>query len=139
MHRISRDESARHLREIEEAFVTLREDFHASHRVVTTVASSRPSLAQSQLAQTREAVMAHDGASACGDNPSPRCLCVETAHDASQLAPTGETVMARLHVETTHHRACLPFYMGTAKLLCCLLYTSPSPRDKRQSRMPSSA
>ena len=27
---------------------------------------------------------------------------------------------------------CLP-------LLACLLYTSPSPRDKRQSRMPSSA
>ena len=29
----------------------------------------------------------------------------------------------------------------TALLVCyaCLLYTSPSPRDKRQSRMPSSA
>ena len=26
-----------------------------------------------------------------------------------------------------------------AALCCCLLYTSPSPRDKRQSRMPSSA
>ena len=26
-----------------------------------------------------------------------------------------------------------------AKELACLLYTSPSPRDKRQSRMPSSA
>ena len=26
-----------------------------------------------------------------------------------------------------------------AKHYCCLLYTSPSPRDKRQSRMPSSA
>ena len=25
------------------------------------------------------------------------------------------------------------------RLGCCLLYTSPSPRDKRQSRMPSSA
>ena len=25
------------------------------------------------------------------------------------------------------------------RLWCCLLYTSPSPRDKRQSRMPSSA
>ena len=25
------------------------------------------------------------------------------------------------------------------QLTCCLLYTSPSPRDKRQSRMPSSA
>ena len=24
-------------------------------------------------------------------------------------------------------------------MYCCLLYTSPSPRDKRQSRMPSSA
>ena len=28
------------------------------------------------------------------------------------------------------HKRCIPF---------CLLYTSPSPRDKRQSRMPSSA
>ena len=27
----------------------------------------------------------------------------------------------------------------TGRLHCCLLYTSPSPRDKRQSRMPSSA
>ena len=25
------------------------------------------------------------------------------------------------------------------KMIGCLLYTSPSPRDKRQSRMPSSA
>ena len=25
------------------------------------------------------------------------------------------------------------------QIVCCLLYTSPSPRDKRQSRMPSSA
>ena len=29
------------------------------------------------------------------------------------------------------------FYLGYSK--ACLLYTSPSPRDKRQSRMPSSA
>ena len=28
---------------------------------------------------------------------------------------------------------------GAAPVLACLLYTSPSPRDKRQSRMPSSA
>ena len=27
----------------------------------------------------------------------------------------------------------------TANGITCLLYTSPSPRDKRQSRMPSSA
>ena len=28
---------------------------------------------------------------------------------------------------------------GTVRDCSCLLYTSPSPRDKRQSRMPSSA
>ena len=28
---------------------------------------------------------------------------------------------------------------GQTVYICCLLYTSPSPRDKRQSRMPSSA
>ena len=30
-------------------------------------------------------------------------------------------------------------YAQHAKAMGCLLYTSPSPRDKRQSRMPSSA
>ena len=39
---------------------------------------------------------------------------------------------------------CGGFVCGVKSLLCrssstCLLYTSPSPRDKRQSRMPSSA
>ena len=29
--------------------------------------------------------------------------------------------------------------LGTIQIEPCLLYTSPSPRDKRQSRMPSSA
>ena len=29
--------------------------------------------------------------------------------------------------------------VGFLRSLACLLYTSPSPRDKRQSRMPSSA
>ena len=33
----------------------------------------------------------------------------------------------------------LPFANFTRKTGACLLYTSPSPRDKRQSRMPSSA
>ena len=37
-----------------------------------------------------------------------------------------------------------PSYGGSAEIwaalkMACLLYTSPSPRDKRQSRMPSSA
>ena len=32
-----------------------------------------------------------------------------------------------------------PYWHLSMQAGCCLLYTSPSPRDKRQSRMPSSA
>ena len=39
---------------------------------------------------------------------------------------------------TTGRNALLESPTGTA-CAACLLYTSPSPRDKRQSRMPSSA
>ena len=44
-----------------------------------------------------------------------------------------------------HHKQFLPMqhgfddYFGLPYSNDCLLYTSPSPRDKRQSRMPSSA
>ena len=36
-------------------------------------------------------------------------------------------------------KLCFGFSVFWTYLMCCLLYTSPSPRDKRQSRMPSSA
>ena len=39
---------------------------------------------------------------------------------------------------TVRHNG-LVFYQGGDQINYCLLYTSPSPRDKRQSRMPSSA
>ena len=43
----------------------------------------------------------------------------------------------RIHDENQEHR---PVVIGyDQRFLSCLLYTSPSPRDKRQSRMPSSA
>ena len=42
--------------------------------------------------------------------------------------------LKRMGIELMEYSAKTPFrHMG------CLLYTSPSPRDKRQSRMPSSA
>ena len=47
--------------------------------------------------------------------------------DAEILFPNkGLTIWATPDAEFSH-------------IMCCLLYTSPSPRDKRQSRMPSSA
>ena len=44
-------------------------------------------------------------------------------------------------VERSCHRVMVgkSFWKGVAIPRICLLYTSPSPRDKRQSRMPSSA
>ena len=46
------------------------------------------------------------------------------------LVPCGTTGETPTLTDTEHKRVIE---------LCCLLYTSPSPRDKRQSRMPSSA
>ena len=47
------------------------------------------------------------------------------------------------HVDLNFNRKNLVIYfgkeMGFKIYYICLLYTSPSPRDKRQSRMPSSA
>ena len=40
---------------------------------------------------------------------------------------------------TDEVRAIFDLYRHEVKAYPCLLYTSPSPRDKRQSRMPSSA
>ena len=46
----------------------------------------------------------------------------------------------RLSLQMHHHRSEHWIVVsGTAKVICCLLYTSPSPRDGLLSRMPSSA
>ena len=44
----------------------------------------------------------------------------------------------RYAIDTEFHRE-RTYYPKLALVQICLLYTSPSPRDKRQSRMPSSA
>ena len=51
----------------------------------------------------------------------------------------------RVYIEVFHDDREIEFFMfkrdveKMIKFISCLLYTSPSPRDKRQSRMPSSA
>ena len=65
---------------------------------------------------------------------------VRAAHDAF--------LQAGADIVTTNSYAIVPFHIGadvfaaraSALLrLSCLLYTSPSPRDRQKSRMPSSA
>ena len=56
-------------------------------------------------------------------------------HDKEILADPKTSEPMRHHIEDELHD--LEEYVEHHK--ACLLYTSPSPRDKRQSRMPSSA
>ena len=59
-------------------------------------------------------------------NPGAR---YELGRLATAECASGRDVAAALHAKAHARGWCA----------CCLLYTSPSPRDKRQSRMPSSA
>ena len=52
-------------------------------------------------------------------------LCINPISAQSKDAKVGESIS--------------PYDRGSTEQEACLLYTSPSPRDKRQSRMPSSA
>ena len=57
--------------------------------------------------------------------------------DRGLLAVVGPELVPELGLSDTQFGLLTGF--GFALLYTCLLYTSPSPRDKRQSRMPSSA
>ena len=57
------------------------------------------------------------------------------------LVPTEDVVQVRKGRKVQSERKFFPGYVLVKMEMSddCLLYTSPSPRDKRQSRMPSSA
>ena len=67
-----------------------------------------------------------DNATHEGDTGSPEVPVAILTARINEL-----TEHLRVHKHDNHSRRGL--------LMICLLYTSPSPRDKRQSRMPSSA
>ena len=62
-------------------------------------------------------------------------------HALAELEQEGITVIptARATAVTMNRDRIRDLAAGELGLRTCLLYTSPSPRDKRQSRMPSSA
>ena len=71
---------------------------------------------------------------------------VEASLAASRMGC--KVLLATINIEMLAFMPCNPSIGGSAKGIVvrevdalggCLLYTSPSPRDKRQSRMPSSA
>ena len=51
-----------------------------------------------------------------------------------------ERLFDQIALDETHRRQARRFENGVDSMTCtCLLYTSPSPRDRTRSRMPSSA
>ena len=68
---------------------------------------------------------------------------VDTAPDLVRV--TNEVIASRGHGPVNYRKARSAVGYGSRRMITdalsdvCLLYTSPSPRDKRQSRMPSSA
>ena len=76
-------------------------------------------------------------ASAARDNPLvPRFALLDEAYEQAQ-SPVNEGAKEKKGTAQTQQAQSAA--KEVAKEKNCLLYTSPSPRDKRQSRMPSSA
>ena len=82
-----------------------------------------------------------DGAT---ESAGPR-LVIDVAVPGRQETGTivaGELVLSGTYAHTAVHPVRLSKLQGRAgpaSMMCCLLYTSPSPRDLSTSRMPSSA
>ena len=104
---------------------------HGDHRATVT------DLATSQNE------MAPEGASAELDQDGVEPSSLLGDNNAAGAAPVGSEdnnkSASRLAAERRRQRILSKSSERMAKVQGCLLYTSPSPRDKRQSRMPSSA
>ena len=123
----------------------------AAHDAVASVASPPPALARF-IALTESFVA--DPAST-GDDPARRAAAekalADAAREAAEEAASLEgQVLSLLSAEEREAAAFAERHAEAAyeddalmrlveEMETCLLYTSPSPRDKRQSRMPSSA
>ena len=55
------------------------------------------------------------------------------------LATIAISIIPTLWIVRAHRAGGIRRHVTRRQIVICLLYTSPSPRDKRQSRMPSSA
>ena len=87
-----------------------------------------------------------DGAT---ESAGPRLVIDVAISERQETGALGgdELALSGTHAHTAVHSICMSKLQGRAGLIfqdvsesdCCLLYTSPSPRDKRQARMPSSA
>ena len=91
---------------------------------------------QQTIAQLQSAVAA--GGAAPGSPRAAAAAAAATSPGGGALATLSLNIAAA--AESTETAALSgKLSLAEERLKTCLLYTSPSPRDKRQSRMPSSA
>ena len=85
---------------------------------------------------------------ACNDKQNKKETAREVNNDTAAVIDTEAAMENPLNITPISHATMVIEWDGTvmytdpvggAEAFTCLLYTSPSPRDKRQSRMPSSA
>ena len=69
------------------------------------------------------------------DSPDANLHVVGNSYVSTNLELGGTLIMGTVNVESQHSLEAVTATGNTT----CLLYTSPSPRDQRGSRMPSSA
>ena len=69
----------------------------------------------------------------------PRVDGADDTRDAEYRVKTGKFIMENSDGYESHEQDVTEFITHFAILNICLLYTSPSPRDRQKSRMPSSA
>ena len=83
---------------------------------------------------TKDLIAHKDVVIAAGDD----CAVIKTGEkDSYQLLKT-DSVVEGVHYLPTDSPIAVG-YKAMARAMSCLLYTSPSPRDRQKSRMPSSA
>ena len=70
---------------------------------------------------------------------SPGVTLAQDEADESETTELEEIVVTGTRLQKSSFEQTTPNIVVDAEYIACLLYTSPSPRDQRGSRMPSSA
>ena len=81
-----------------------------------------------------------DGVSLYREEQNPTVVSARLTDDyGSQNYCTSLTIYRKLAIASPDETCDVAVFAPTSIVLVCLLYTSPSPRDRQKSRMPSSA
>ena len=115
---------------------------HAVHNVFKSSVEAVTPVRSTSAFET-EGVLSPEEFVAAGDALVRACPTWSWARGSDARAksylPRDKQYVTTRHVPCARRARDMEAYAGREEALSCLLYTSPSPRDQRGSRMPSSA